>query len=117
MRVRVMVEDWERGDQRGDGRRGHVRLLLDARAHLRRGGAGDQEVLQLQRRRRGGGRGQVRRGHDGGRRGAAGHRHLQHLRAQLQLRGARHAAHRTLGTTISMVIVCCVLITYSTMVD
>ena len=36
----VCGEDRERGDQRRDGHQGHVRLLLDARSHLRRGGDG-----------------------------------------------------------------------------
>lgn len=97
MSCRALSEDRERGDQRLDGQQGHVRLLLDARAHLRHDGGRHRQVLQLQRRRRG--LRQVRRGDVGGRRGPGGHRHLQHLRAQLPVRRPRLAADHTLGAS------------------
>uniref|UniRef100_A0A453AUS7 Carboxypeptidase n=1 Tax=Aegilops tauschii subsp. strangulata TaxID=200361 RepID=A0A453AUS7_AEGTS len=89
--------DWERGDQRLDGQQGHVRLFLDARAHLRRDGRRHQQELQLhgRRRRRGAQRALLRRV-GRGQREPPGHRHLQHLRAQLPVGEARHTAHRPL---------------------
>ncbi|VAH27156.1 unnamed protein product [Triticum turgidum subsp. durum] len=88
--------------QRLDGQQGHVRLLLDARAHLRRDGRGHRQELQLHGGRRGDERA-LRRRVGRGRREPPGHRHLQHLRAQLPVGEARHAAHRPLDRKLRSV--------------